>query len=70
MVFAPSGCRVLEIFNPSFTNLCYRMLAARCGAKYQSVYGISLKSEPNAPAETAGDIVLGSDVVELIMYSA
>lgn len=70
MVFAPPGCRVVEIFNPSFTNPCYRMLAARCGAKYQSVYGIPLKSEPNAPAESAGDIVLGSDMVELIMHPA
>ena len=59
---------MLEIFNPSFTNPCYRMLAAQCGATYQSIYGTALTSEPNAPAESMGDIVIDPEDIKSVFH--
>ena len=58
MVFSPPGCRVVEIFNPAFTNPCYRMLAARCGQPYTAVYGQATQARSNHPADASGDIVM------------
>lgn len=58
MVFSPPGCRVVEIFNPAFTNPCYRMLAARCSHPYTAVYGQATHASSNRPADASGDIVV------------
>jgi len=64
MVFAPPGCRILEIFNPSFTNPCYRMLAARCHHKYSCYYGAPTRTTANTTAEASGNIVVESSEIK------
>jgi len=70
MVFAPPGCRVVEIFNPSFTNPCYRMLAARCGHRYMAFYGEALHLTANRPAESSGNIALNPKTLVQSLDSA
>lgn len=67
MVFAPPGCKILEIFNPSFTNPCYRMLSARCGHKYVCLYGSWNRSAANHPADSGGNIKVNpSDIQQVV----
>ena len=70
MAFAPTGCRILEIFNPSFTNPCYRMLAARCHQKYSCYYGAPTRTTANATAEATGNIVVESSEIKRAIFGS
>ena len=58
MVFAPSGCKVVEIFDPGFTNPCYRLLSARCAHSYSAFYSLPQKQTANQAADASGNITL------------
>lgn len=58
MVFAHPGCRVLEIFDPGFTNPCYRLLSTRCSHSYSAFYSLPHKQTPNQAADASGNITL------------
>ena len=58
MVFAPPGCKVVEIFDPGFTNPCYRLLSARCSHSYSAFYSLPQKQTANQAADASGNITL------------
>ena len=58
MVFAPPGCKVVEIFDPGFTNPCYRLLSARCAHSYSAFYSLPQKQTANQAADASGNITL------------
>jgi len=47
LVFAPPGCRVIELLPDAYVNWCFRRLAAAAGLDYDCVIG---RMGPGAPA--------------------